>query len=183
MMERNRNIMPDIKIKILNKNDTMPTAWYNSGVGETISAIKRIRKPIQGFLVQYGDDKAIVPAEFAQEIPPLKSRPKKRTRKRKVSDLQLIRAHEQGLSQIEMAKKFDVTPQAISLRCRMLGLKPKKSKRGKRHLKAYYLNPITINRVNLIAAGLGIKKGEAVDMAIEQLANHVKKQVHNNTNE
>jgi hypothetical protein len=175
--------MPDIKIKILKKNDAIPSAWYNSRVGETISAIKKIRSPVKGFLVQYEDDKAIVPAEFAQEIPPLKSRPKKQTRRRKVSDLQIIRAYEQGLNQLEMAKKFDVTPQAISLRCKKLGIKTKKSKRVKRHLKAYFLKPITIDRINFVADDLGIKKCEAVDMAIKQLANHVKKQVHNKTKE
>jgi hypothetical protein len=176
--------MPDIKIKILKKNDAIPSAWYNSRVGETISAIKKIRSPVKGFLVQYEDDKAIVPAEFAQEIPPLKSRPKKQTRRRKVSDLQIIRAYEQGLNQLEMAKKFDVTPQAISLRCKKLGIKTKKPKRGKKRVKkVYLLDPISIKRVNFIAAGLGIRKGEAVDMAIKQLANHVKKQMHNKTKE
>lgn len=95
---------------------------------------------------------------------------------KKITDEQLKDCIKKGMFTRDIAAKYKITTQALSLRFKRLGIKPNRpspARLGKRTtnkvVKHYTIHPRVISMVDEIAKKEGKKKGVVVEEAIQEL--------------
>jgi len=93
-----------------------------------------------------------------------------------VTNEALKRAHEKGLSLAEAGRVLGMTPQGVSYRWRVMGLKPHGRRRMKKTKKTYVtfsVHPSVVRLIDSLARKLNVSKSEIVTQAVKLMTeNH-----------
>lgn len=95
---------------------------------------------------------------------------------KKISNEELIKFDNDGLTLTEIAKKKNMSVHAVSLRYKSLGMTPNKRKNESRIVKPFSIKPEYVDTINDIAKKTGLYKCEVVEKAIEMYSKNIEKE-------